>query len=158
MERPAVSHRPRPVDLADVPPVPISPTPVEIPDAIAFDRDRENAAYDADQVRRFWRSLVEAQRVFELFGSEPAGFQDAQGLPAGAGYDEGLGEFVLPYDAVREAADPDSALLGFLQVPYEAAPMRPDGSGGCSSGRGTCSAFPEHAGSRAATVEPCCTE
>ncbi|MGZ4619581.1 MAG: DUF5996 family protein, partial [Frankiaceae bacterium] len=36
-------------------------------------------------------------------------------------YDEGLGEFVLPYDAVRTAADPDSTLLAFLQSTYEAA-------------------------------------
>jgi hypothetical protein len=40
---------------------------------------------------------------------------------AGAFYDKGLGQFILPYDAVREAADPDALLLGFLQETYEAA-------------------------------------
>jgi hypothetical protein len=32
-----------------------------------------------------------------------------------------LGEFILPYDAVRTAAEPDQALLDFLQSTYEAA-------------------------------------
>ncbi|HJZ22450.1 MAG TPA: DUF5996 family protein, partial [Bradyrhizobium sp.] len=34
---------------------------------------------------------------------------------------EALGEFILPYDAVRTAAEPDQALLEFLQSTYEAA-------------------------------------
>jgi Family of unknown function (DUF5996) len=52
---------------------------------------------------------------------EPDGFSD---MPAGADagfYDRGLGEFILPYAAVRAARDPDSVLLGFLQSTYEAA-------------------------------------
>ena len=32
-----------------------------------------------------------------------------------------LGEFLLPYEAVRTAADPDAALLDFCQSTYEAA-------------------------------------
>jgi hypothetical protein len=32
-----------------------------------------------------------------------------------------LGEFVLPYEVVRQASSPDLALLGFLQDSYEAA-------------------------------------
>ncbi|HYZ43612.1 MAG TPA: DUF5996 family protein, partial [Xanthobacteraceae bacterium] len=36
-------------------------------------------------------------------------------------YDEGLGQFILPYDAVRQASDPDKLLLGFLQETYAAA-------------------------------------
>ena len=39
----------------------------------------------------------------------------------GARYDEQLGEFVLPYEVVRTAADPDDVLLSFLQATYEAA-------------------------------------
>lgn len=42
-------------------------------------------------------------------------------MPPGAGLDETLGEFVLPYEAVRAAADPDAVLLGFLQASYAAA-------------------------------------
>ena len=41
--------------------------------------------------------------------------------PDAAFFDESLGEFILPYDAVRTAADPDATLLEFLQSTYEAA-------------------------------------
>ena len=41
--------------------------------------------------------------------------------PDAAFFSEALGEFILPYDAVRTAADPDQALLEFLQSTYEAA-------------------------------------
>ena len=50
-----------------------------------------------------------------------AGFRDAKVQPAAAVFSETLGEFLLPYDAVRSAADPDAALLAFLQSTYEAA-------------------------------------
>ena len=36
-------------------------------------------------------------------------------------FSDALGEFILPYDAVRTADDPDRALLDFLQSTYEAA-------------------------------------
>ena len=52
---------------------------------------------------------------------EPAGFADAKGLPEGAYYDGNLFEFILPYDAVRQAAAPASAVLQFLQASYDAA-------------------------------------
>jgi len=51
----------------------------------------------------------------------PAGFAEAKVAPAAARFDAKLGEFVLPYEAVRSAADPDEALLAFLQTTYEAA-------------------------------------
>ena len=51
----------------------------------------------------------------------PAGFAEAAVKPPAAGYNRNLGEFVLPYDAVRESADPDRTLLDFLQTTYEAA-------------------------------------
>ncbi len=41
--------------------------------------------------------------------------------PDAAFYHRELREFVLPYDAVRTAADPDAALLAFLQSSYAAA-------------------------------------
>jgi hypothetical protein len=50
----------------------------------------------------------------------PAGFAEAKVSPPAARFDAGLGEFLLPYDAVRTAADPDEALLAFLQSTYEA--------------------------------------
>jgi hypothetical protein len=52
---------------------------------------------------------------------EPPGFRDAAVLPAGAAFNTGLGEFVLPYDAVRDAPDPQAALLEFLSSTYAAA-------------------------------------
>jgi hypothetical protein len=50
----------------------------------------------------------------------PAGFAEAKVSPPAARFDAGLGEFLLPYDAVRTAADPDEALLAFLQSTYQA--------------------------------------
>lgn len=52
---------------------------------------------------------------------EPAGFADARVQPAEAFYSKDLGEFLLPYDAVRKSARPDDALLAFLQSTYDAA-------------------------------------
>jgi hypothetical protein len=52
---------------------------------------------------------------------EPPGYRDTPIGPAGAGWDEALGEFVLPYELVRTAASPDTALEEFLQSTYEAA-------------------------------------
>ncbi len=169
--------------------------PNEIPDATPFDQDWKHAAYDAEQAERFWRALVQADRVFKAFRSrfagksspvhffwgsfdlaatrfsgrrapphrggvpnlpdwvareayshevsscgfwpggealpypvfysyaypEPEGFKTASLQPAAARYDSSLGEFVLPYDEVRQASSPDATLLDFLQSSYEAA-------------------------------------
>jgi hypothetical protein len=173
----------------------IHTTPCEIPDAIPFERDTIHDQYDGEAAARFWRALLQADRVFKEFrarflgkcspvhffwgsfdlavtrfsgrpaprhpggipnlpdwvtreayshevssagfwpgggGAEqacfysyaypgPAGFAEAIVSPPGAGWSTSLGEFLLPYDAVREAASPDEALLEFLQSSYEAA-------------------------------------
>ncbi len=52
---------------------------------------------------------------------EPEGFRDAAVAPGSARYDQKLGEFVLPYEAVRTAADPDTTLLQFMESTYRAA-------------------------------------
>ena len=52
---------------------------------------------------------------------EPAGFRATKVRPDAAFFSEALGEFILPYDAVRTADDPDQTLLDFLQSTYEAA-------------------------------------
>ncbi len=52
---------------------------------------------------------------------EPAGYGDTHLRTAGASYNKDLGQFILPYDAVRQADDPDALLLGFLQETYAAA-------------------------------------
>jgi hypothetical protein len=51
----------------------------------------------------------------------PEGFGAAPVRPAQAFFSKELGEFILPYDAVRTAADPDAALMDFLQSTYAAA-------------------------------------
>ncbi|MBV9965035.1 MAG: hypothetical protein JO008_05015 [Alphaproteobacteria bacterium] len=52
---------------------------------------------------------------------QPAGFADAPVRPAAAYYSQNIGEFILPYEAVRQSADPRATLLEFLQSTYEAA-------------------------------------
>jgi hypothetical protein len=51
---------------------------------------------------------------------EPEAFARAPLRPAEARYDATLREFILPYDAVREADAPEEKLLAFLQSTYEA--------------------------------------
>jgi hypothetical protein len=51
----------------------------------------------------------------------PAGFAEAPVRPEAARFDAVLGEFLLDYDAVRAAPDPDAALLAFLESTYAAA-------------------------------------
>src|SRR2546430_1341425 len=52
---------------------------------------------------------------------EPPGCPDAVIAPASAGYDVRMHEWILPYEAVRRAADPDATLIAFAQSTYEAA-------------------------------------
>ena len=55
---------------------------------------------------------------------EPAGFSEARVRPAAASYHPVMREWILPYDAVRVARDPEGALLEFLQSTYEAGAER----------------------------------
>ncbi|MFL4968688.1 MAG: DUF5996 family protein [Xanthobacteraceae bacterium] len=169
--------------------------PSEIENAVPFDEDRVHAHYDAGYAQRFWRALLHADRVFNIFrgrfigkaspvhffwGSfdlavtrfsgrtappltgtspnvaawvmreayshevsscgfwpgnggygrpafyvyaypEPPGYGDTRLRTAEAFYDGGLGQFILPYAAVRQSPDPDALLLSFLQETYAAA-------------------------------------
>jgi Family of unknown function (DUF5996) len=169
--------------------------PSEIENAVPFDEDRVHAHYDAGYAQRFWRALLHADRVFNIFrgrfigkaspvhffwGSfdlavtrfsgrtappltgtspnvaawvmreayshevsscgfwpgnggygrpafyvyaypEPPGYGDTRLRTAEAFYDGGLGQFILPYAAVRRSPDPDALLLSFLQETYAAA-------------------------------------
>ncbi len=175
--------------------VSINELPSEIAGAMRFSEDRIHAAYDPDYAQRFWRVLVQSDRIFKQFrtgfigksspvhffwGSfdlavtrfsgrtapaftgkvpglaeavmreayshevssagfwpggngidypayysyaypTPESFRGQPVQPAAAGFSATLGEFLLPYQSVRTAADPDAALLGFLQSTYEAA-------------------------------------
>jgi len=49
------------------------------------------------------------------------GFRKCAVQPASAFFSEALGEFVLPYEAVRTAVDPDATLLAFLGSTFQAA-------------------------------------
>ena len=63
-----------------------------------------------------------AEPVFYAYAyPEPAGFGNYPIRPTGAGYHPGLREFLFPVSAIRKAADPDAAILDFLQSTYETA-------------------------------------
>ncbi|HSC35242.1 MAG TPA: DUF5996 family protein [Thermodesulfobacteriota bacterium] len=169
--------------------------PNEVRDPIPFEKDVEHKSYDPEYANRFWRILVQTDRVFKEFRARfigkcspvhffwgsfdmavtrfsgrtapphpggvphlpdvvareayshevsscgfwpgggpvpypvfysyaypaPNGFKDAPVKPSGAFYSGDLGEFLLPYDEVRNAEKPDAVLLDFLQSTYEAA-------------------------------------
>jgi hypothetical protein len=171
--------------------VTMNPLPQEIANPIRCDIDEEHAAYDAAYAARWWRIMVQSDRVLHQFrgrfigkcspvhffwgafdlavtrfsgrraperpgadrvqreayshevssvgfwpgmaggaveepayyaymAPEPAGFAAAVAQPAAASYNQALGEFILPYEAVRIATDPDAMLLAFAQSTYEA--------------------------------------
>ena len=54
-------------------PVQINLVPNEIQDPIPFDRDEEHRAYDAEYANRFWRVLVQADRIFKEFRADFCG-------------------------------------------------------------------------------------
>jgi hypothetical protein len=176
-------------------PVTISTMPNEIENPVPFDQDEEHRSYDREYANRFWRVLVQSDRVFKEFRSrfcgkcspvhffwgsfdlavtrfsgrpapphpggvphlpdaitreaysqevsslgfwpgnasmptpvfysyaypEPRGFAEAKIQPDAAFYEAKLHEFILPYDAVRAAENPDAVLLEFAQSAYDAA-------------------------------------
>ncbi|WP_255550987.1 DUF5996 family protein [Granulicella sp. dw_53] len=70
----------------------------------------------------FWPGAPGMEAVFYSYAyPEPPGYAESAIAPAQAFFDPKLGEFVLPYEELRQSADPDSALLQFLQSTYEAA-------------------------------------
>ncbi len=173
----------------------IHSSPNEVIDPIPFAQDTVHRSYDGAAVNKFWRALVQSDRVFKRFRSsfigkcspvhffwgamdlavtrfsgrpapphpggipnlpdrvtreayshevsscgfwagggaiaypayysyaypEPPGFADVAVDPSEAFYSPELREFILPYDAVRTARDPDALLLQFLETTYVAA-------------------------------------
>jgi hypothetical protein len=71
----------------------------------------------------FWPGggAVDEAAFYAYAYPEPAGYSAHAVQPAAAFYHPKAREFILPYEAVRTAADPDAALLAFLQSTYEAA-------------------------------------
>ena len=176
-------------------PVSINTKPNEVEDPIPFDQDEVHCQYDPDAAWRFWRALLQVDRVFHRFrarylgksspvhffwgsfdhavtrfsgrkapehpggipnlpdsvtreayshevssagfwpGGEvlpepifysyaypgPDGFSTQPVRPSAAYWHDTLGEFVLPYEAVRTSQDPEATLIDFLQSTYEAA-------------------------------------
>ena len=71
----------------------------------------------------FWPGgVTAAEPIFYSYAyPEPDGFRSARVQPDAAKFDQDLGEFTLPYEKVRTAADPEAALTAFLQSTYDAA-------------------------------------
>jgi hypothetical protein len=71
----------------------------------------------------FWpgSGAIDYPAFYSYAYPEPAGYRAARVQPDVAFFSEALGEYILPYDAVRTAEHPDRTLLEFLQTSYEAA-------------------------------------
>jgi hypothetical protein len=70
----------------------------------------------------FWPGDEKSAPTFYAYAyPEPQGYAARSVQPAGARYDTTAREFLLPYESLRSAANPDAALLRFFQTTYEAA-------------------------------------
>lgn len=70
----------------------------------------------------FWPGGGGAEPFFYSYAyPEPQGYAEYPVIPAQARFDKAFGEFILPYEEMRRAPDPDATLLEFLQSTYEAA-------------------------------------
>jgi hypothetical protein len=69
----------------------------------------------------FWPGGSDEGSFYVYAYPAPEGFAEWKVEPNAAYFDQDLGEFILPYAAVRAAEDPDAMLLAFLQSTYEAA-------------------------------------
>jgi hypothetical protein len=69
----------------------------------------------------FWPAGSEEGSFYSYAYPEPEGFAAWPVTPDAAYYDDDLGEFLLPYSAVRTADEPDAVLLSFFESTYEAA-------------------------------------
>jgi hypothetical protein len=64
---------------------------------------------------------VDEPVLYAYAAPEPAGLRKAVVRPSAARYDERLGEFILPYEAIRTTADPAARIREFCESVYEAA-------------------------------------
>ena len=71
----------------------------------------------------FWPGSVDAREpIFYAYAyPTPDGFAAATVSPEAAFWLDELGEFALPYEAVRVSADPDRDLMAFLESTHHAA-------------------------------------
>lgn len=92
-----------------------------LPDAVT----REAYSHEVSSAG-FWAGGggVEEAMFYAYAYPEPQGFREQPVEPAGARYHAGLGEYLLPYEVVRSADDPEGTLLAFLESTYRAAADR----------------------------------
>ena len=69
----------------------------------------------------FWpgNEAVPFAAFYAYLYPEPEGYKEAAISPPEGHYDQTLGEFVLPYEVVQQAENPDSVLQDFLQSTYK---------------------------------------
>lgn len=90
-----------------------------LPDAVT----REAYSHEVSSAG-FWPGgggVVDEPAFYSYAYHSPEGFAQARVKPTQAYFHNVLGEFILPYETVRTAADPQKMLLDFLQSTYEAA-------------------------------------
>lgn len=90
--------------------------------ALPDDVTREAYSHEVSSAG-FWPgdARVGFPAIYSYAYPTPEGFSGARAMPEAAYFDESLGEFLLPYDAVRRASDPQAALMSFLESTYGAA-------------------------------------
>lgn len=89
-----------------------------LPDAIA----REAYSHEVSSAGFWPGNAAMPEPIFYSYAyPEPEGFSEATVRPEAAEYSTDLGEWVLPYEAVRTADAPDETLLAFLQDCWVAA-------------------------------------
>jgi hypothetical protein len=70
----------------------------------------------------FWPGAPGMEPFFYSYAyPEPPGYREYAIAPPEASFNSSFGEFVFPYEEMRNSVDPDEALLAFLQSTYEAA-------------------------------------
>ena len=100
-------------------PAPLHPGGIpELPDDVT----REAYSHEVSSAG-FWPGggAVDFPTFYSYAYPAPDGFADAHVVPEAAYYDKSLGEFLLPYDAVRRSSNPEAALMAFLESTYRAA-------------------------------------
>jgi hypothetical protein len=100
-------------------PAPVHPGGIPgLPDRIT----REAYSHEVSSAGFWAGGAVATEPLFYSYAyPEPLHFREAGIAPAAAIFDGVLGEYVLPYEAVRAADDPAAMLGEFLQSTYDAA-------------------------------------
>jgi hypothetical protein len=81
---------------------------------------REGYSHEVSSVG-FWAGGGGQEAAFYAYHTpEPEGYKAAAVQPKAAFYSEQMGEYLLPYEAIRQSGTPEADLLAFLQSTYEA--------------------------------------